>query len=202
MSSSGIQAPRRRTGLVLLILAIPAVVIVGVAATLISVRAAHSSARWNAVNKTCPTLDRATAAALGMAPAPLPDDNSRGAHDTSELRNCFYSPVDYTNNAMQITVSLYKGGILHSSHGEAVAALNDDPPAGFRSLGNQNGDAQRFGDRGAGSGRLVLINVIDNAQIRVQLYNREKLANATDDTKEALRAPLQAVADQAVENLG
>jgi len=161
----------------------------------------HDDGRWTAVNKSCPTLDSGVATALGMAPAPLADDSSRGAHDTSELRNCFYSPGGDTNDALQVTVSLHQGGVLKNSHDAAVAAADDNPPSGFRPLG-ANSSGNRFGDRGAGSGRLVLISVVDNAQVRVQIYNREKLADASDADSAALRAPMQTVADQAVKNLG
>ena len=192
---------RGRTGLVLFLFAIPVILIIAVVAVLVGLHSVHSDGRWTAVTKACPTLDGAAAGALGMAPAPLADDNSRGAHDTTELRNCFYRPGGDTNNALQVTVSLYQGGILHDSHAEAVAAAADNPPAGFRPLGATSDD-HRFGDRGPGSGRLVLISIVDNAQVRVQLYNRDKLANASDAETEALRAPMQSIADQAITNLG
>ncbi|GAB1691426.1 hypothetical protein [Krasilnikovia sp. M28-CT-15] len=201
MSNLGVQAPRRGPGLALLVLAIPVIMFVAIAAVLIVLKVAHSPARWTAVNKTCPVLDASTAAALGMVATPLPDDNVRGARDTSELRNCFYSPGDGSHHDLQVSVSLYQGSILRSSHAEAVAALDEYPPSGFRPLGQQD-DNHRFGDRGPGSSRLVLINLVDNAEVRVQLYNRDKLGTATDAATENLRAPMQAVADQAIANLG
>jgi len=188
----------RRTGSVLLFFALPVIVIFVAVAVLIGLDGARSDGRWSAVTKACPTLDTATAAALGMIPAPLPDDQSRGGHDHTDLRNCFYSPGGDTNDALQVTVSLHHGGLRHGSHAEAVAAADDNPPAGFRPLGPVS-DEQRFGDRGPGSSRLVLISIVDNAQVRVQLYSRAKLDSAEPET---LRAPMLAVAGQAVDNLG
>jgi hypothetical protein len=187
---------RGRTGVVLLLIAVPVVLVAAIVAVLMGLDAVHQDGRWSAVNRSCPTLDGGIAATLGMAPQPLADDGSRGAHDTAELRNCFYAGGRDSNDALQVTVSLHRGGVLETSHEAAVAAVDDNPPAGFRALGGKAPD-HRFGDRGPGSGRLVLITVVDNAQVRVQLDDR-----ALTGDPEALRAPLQKVADQAIGNLG
>jgi hypothetical protein len=146
-------------------------------------------------------LDAAVAGPLGMAAAPLPDDNARGKLDNTTVRHCYYNPGDDTNNSLQVIVRLYQGGILHDSHGEALAAVRENPPTNFHPIGPQTGDGTRFGDRGTAA-TLTLITVPDNAVITVQLYHRDKLGNATEQQLLALRAPLQAVADQARANLG
>jgi hypothetical protein len=201
MSYPGIQEPRRRTGLILALVAIPVVLLVAVVAVVIGLQAAHAKARWTAVNHTCPGLDANVAATLAMAVAPLPDDDARGALDDITVRHCYYSPGNDTNTSLQVIVRLYRGGVLHDAHNEALAAVRENPPPNFRPIGPQTGTGARFGDRGTAA-TLTLTTVVGNAVITVQLYDRDKLANAADAQALALRIPLQAAADQAIANMG
>jgi hypothetical protein len=195
------SAPRRRTGLILTLVLVPVILLVAVVVVVISLQAAHSEARWTAVNRNCPTLDASVADTLGMAAAPLADDSSRGALDNSKVRHCYYSPGDDTNTGLQVIVRLYEGGLRHDSHGEALAAVKENPPTNFHPIGPQSGDGSLFGDRGTAA-TLTLITIPDNAVITLQLYDRDKLGDATEAQALALRAPLQTVADQALANLG
>lgn len=193
MSTVGERESRRRLVRLLIGLASPVILIVAVAGVVVWLKAHNETVRWSAVSQSCPKLTGEAAAVLLVDAEPMPGGNGL---DPLTLHDCQYSD----EGDLMVSVILHKGSAMRSSHGAAVRAFKDNPPVTFRPIGSQDGDGWHFGDAGAQSDQLILISVVDNAEVRVLFHHQGLLAEATDVTR--FRAPLQAVADQAITNLG
>jgi hypothetical protein len=193
VSATGVRESRRRLVRLLVVLASPVFILLGVAAVVFGLTTVHDDARWTAVPEDCPTLGGEAAVLLVDLVPPTGDVRAGGL----ESQDCHYPG---TLADLGVSVRLHRGGLLHGSHGTAIGAVGDNPPADFRPLGPPDGDGRQFGSSGPGADRLVLISVVDNAEVRVQ-YDHPGLAAAVVDVA-LFRVPLQAVADRAIANLG
>lgn len=186
------SAERRRNRMSMVAVAVPAVLFLVFVIGLFGLHHRNTQVRWTAVGHTCPSLDPMVATLLRLKPGPLPpgDDDEVSA----DRSRCRYAGVDDetsgTRPELTVTVIVYAGEITHSGHDLARQSVTDYPPRGFRALGPQPEDG-RFGLHG---GALDLQLVEDNAAVRV--------AYVSTGAGAVLRAPLQAVANQAIAGLG
>jgi hypothetical protein len=190
MSTAGVRESRHRLLWLVLTLASPVFLILAAAAVVFGLKAAHDDAHWTVASRSCPALAGETAAVLIVNAVAIPDGVEVGG---LEQQDCLYADGDVD---LHVLVHLHRGDVLHSSHGSAVRAFDDNPPVGFRPIGPQGVDGRHFGNSGPGPDQLLLISVVDNAEVRV-VYGHPDLVDVA-----AVRAPLQAVAEQAIANLG
>ncbi|GGN76090.1 hypothetical protein GCM10010112_47980 [Actinoplanes lobatus] len=156
----------------------------------------QGGARWEAANPSCPVLDTAIAARLGVATQaekPVFDPDA-----TTPFASCGYGAAGTADVTLAVAVEVTTPGALQDAHDKALDELEESARR-LNPIGAQQAD-QIFGEPDVVE-RLEMVSVVDNAVIEIKFdYPDDQPLDAA--AKAALRDPLQSVTDQAVANLG
>ncbi|GGN05913.1 hypothetical protein FHR83_001469 [Actinoplanes campanulatus] len=157
----------------------------------------QGGARWEAANQSCPVLDTAIAARLGVATRA--EEPASGRDVPVPVSSCRYRTAGAADVTLDVAVEVTTPGALQDAHEKALDEL-DESAARLVPIGEQRKD-QIFGEPDVSIERLDMVSVVDNAVIEVKYgYPEDQPLDAA--AKSALRDPLQSVTDQAVANLG